>query len=234
MRQSGSLSRLGRGLVQLVAAPWLLLVRHLPGDLGVLLRRRYWRRRLGALGEDVRIDEGVQIVNPQHVFIGSGCWIATGAFIGAGPISTEEREVFRKANREFGGSEGEIRLGDHVYVGPGALLNGHGGIEIADNSAVGPGAHVYSSSHHYRAAEGEPGRPTAPAGMRRPAAAEGGRQVIVIGPVVIRADSFVAAHSVTLPGVTMGPRTWLGPGAVARSPLEPGRMYRAPDPEPDP
>lgn len=233
MRGSSALARFPRGLIQLFVAPWTLFVRQLPGPLGIALRRRHWRRRLGALGEGVRIDEGVTIVNPRHVFIGSGCWIATGAFIGAGPASTEDREIIRRSNDAYGGEEGEVHLSDDVYLAPGCLLNGHGGIEIRENSAVGPAAHIYSSSHHYRSADGEPGRATAPAGMRRTPRADFGGQVLIVAPVVIKEESFAAAHSVVLPGVTMGPSTWLGPGAVARSSLEPGLRYRAPDAEPD-
>jgi acetyltransferase-like isoleucine patch superfamily enzyme len=209
-----------------------MLCRQLPGPLGLRLRYRYWRRRLGALGEGVRIDEGVQIVNPEHVFIGSGCWLATGAFIGAGPPSVRDREVFRRENGDFACAEGEVHLGDHVYLAPGSLINGHGGVEIRDNTEVGAAAHVYSMSHHYRGADGRRGEATAAAGMRRTPTDEIGRQVVMLAPVVIKSECFVGAHAVILPGVTMGPATWLGPGAVARRALDPGRVYQGPDPAP--
>lgn len=49
---------------------------------------------------------------------------------------------------------------------------------------------------------------------------------------MIREDSFVGSNSVVLPAVTIGPRTWLGAGAVAGRSLEPGRVYRAAGVEP--
>ena len=85
----GRLQTAGRGAGQLFAAPWLMFVRHLPGPLGVRLRRGYWRRRLGALGDGARIDEGVKIINPADVFIGSRCWIAADVLIGPVVIEPE-------------------------------------------------------------------------------------------------------------------------------------------------
>jgi acetyltransferase-like isoleucine patch superfamily enzyme len=215
-----------------VAAPWLLFVRHLPGPIGTRLRYRYYRRRLGALGEGVRIDEGVQIVNPEHVFIGAGCWISAGALIAGGPPSTEGREIFRRPNDDFTGQEGELRLGEDIHVGVHAILIGHGGMEVGSNCVIGAGAQVWSVSQHYRGAAGDPGRPSAAAGMRRASSSLVDSQVIKVAPVVVKEESFVAAAAVVLPGVSMGPATWLGPGEVARERLEAGRMYRSPGPDP--
>jgi acetyltransferase-like isoleucine patch superfamily enzyme len=223
------LSSIATGLRELVAAPWLMLVRHLPGPLGHALRRRYWGRRLGSLGEGVRIDEGVHIVNPQHVFIGSGCWIATNVFIGAGAASTEGREVVVRENADFAGERGEVRIGDDTYIAPASLINGHGGVDIGENVSLGAAAKLYSSSHHYRAPGDPPGVPSVGAGMRREPKGDIGRQALSVGPVVIAAESFVGSHAIVMPGVTIGPRTWLGAGAVAHRSLEPGRVYRAPE-----
>jgi acetyltransferase-like isoleucine patch superfamily enzyme len=218
---------------ELLAAPWLLLVRYLPGPLGVRLRRRHWGRRLGSLGEGVRIDENVHIVNPEHVHIGARCWLATGVFIGAGPASTAGRDVMERPNPDFTGARGQVRIGDDSYLAPAVLVNGHGGVEIGENVSVGAAGKIYSSSHHYRSAGDPPGAVTAGGGLRREPSGEMGRQALTVGPVVVRDESFVGSHAVVLPGVTIGPATWLGAGAVAARTLEPGRVYRAADPLPD-
>ena len=46
--------------------------------------------------------------------------------------------------------------------------------------------------------------------------------------MVVREASFVGSNALVLPGVTIGPRTWLGAGGIARERLEPGRVYRPP------
>jgi acetyltransferase-like isoleucine patch superfamily enzyme len=230
--RDGRLSTLGLGAREAFAAPWRLFVRQLPGPLGARLRSRHWSRRLGALGEGARIDEGVQIVNPGSVFIGARCWIASNAVIGAGPPSTAGRDVIRRRNGGFAGSEGEVRLGDDVEIAVGALISGHGGVEIGDNVSLGPGAKLFSASNHYRGPDGEPGLRSAGAGMRREPSADGqmGRQSLVVGPVVIAGEAFVGSGAIVLPGVTVGRGAWLGAGVVARRSIEPGQIVRSPDP----
>jgi acetyltransferase-like isoleucine patch superfamily enzyme len=222
----------GRGARELFAAPWLMFVRHLPGPLGARLRRGFWGRRLGALGEGVRIDEGVKIINPADVFIGSRCWIAADVLIGAGEPSLEGREVVRRQNGGYRGREGQVLLGDDVELALGAVISGSGGVEIGDNVSLGPGAKLFSASNHYRGPEGEPGVRSAGAGMRREPTEEIGRQSLLVGPVVIEPEAFVGTQAVVLPGVTVGRGAWLGAGVIARRSIEAGRVVRSPEPEP--
>lgn len=210
---------------ELFAAPWLMLVRHLPGPLGIRLRRAYWGRRLASLGEGARIDEGVVIVNPERIRIGARCWLASGALVAAGDPSLEGREVLRRPNPDFGGREGDVLIGDDVELAVGSLVSGSGGIEIGDNVSLGPGAKLFSASNHYRGPEGEPGVRSAGAGMRREASGEMGPQALLVGPVVIGPEAFVGTQAVVLPGVTVGPAAWLGAGVIARRSLEGGRVY---------
>ena len=195
---------MGRGAGELFAAPWLMFVRHLPGPLGVRLRRGYWRRRLGALGDGARIDEGVKIMNPADVFIGSRCWVAADVLIGAGEPSLEGRDVVRRQNDEYAGREGQVRIGDDVELAVGAVISGSGGVQVGDNVSLGPGAKLFSASNHYRGPDGETDGPSAGAGMRREPTGEIGRQALLIGPVVIEPEAFVGTQAVVLPGVTVG------------------------------
>lgn len=214
--------RLPWALAQLCKGALLMFVRHFPGDLGTHLRFRYYRKRLGALGRGTRIDEGVHIVGAQHVYIGANCWIAANAFLGAGPPSTRHRHVLRRPNPDFAAVEGELRIADDVYIAPQVLINAHGGVTIEDNVAISVGARLFSSSHHYRDAGGPPGVPAYPAGMR---AGPEDPQVLLVSPIVIGSESFVGANAIVLPGVTIGPKTWLGAGGVAHERLQPGKVY---------
>jgi acetyltransferase-like isoleucine patch superfamily enzyme len=223
-----------RGARELFAAPWLLLVTHLPGPLGVRLRRWYWGRRLASLGEGVRIDEGVKIVNPEHVSIGARCWIASGVLIGAGPPSLEGREALRRENADFDGAEGEVRLGEDVELSVGAVLSGSGGIEVGENVSLGPAAKLFSASNHYRGPDGEPDVRSAGAGMRRGPGEGIGGQAMLLGPVVVGREAFVGTEAVVLPGVTVGERAWLGAGVVARRSVDPGAVVRPPEPVTEP
>jgi galactoside O-acetyltransferase len=210
-----------RALRETLAGLVLMAVRHLPGQAGVRLRWLYYKRRLGALGEGTRIDEGVHLVNPQHIFVGRNCWIAANAFLGAGPTSTANREIVRRPNPDYDGGEGQLHLADHVYVAPQALINAHGGVAVEEDCSISAGAKLFSATHYYRDERGDAGVPKYVPGMRR----SPGDQCLMLGPVVIRRGSQVGTHAVVLPGVTIGPRTWLGAGAIAPTRLEPDRVY---------
>jgi len=202
----------------------LMVVRHYPGPAGARLRFHYYRRRLAALGPGTRIDEGVHIVGEKHVHIGANCWIAANAFLGAGPTSTRHREISRRNNPEFGGKEGELYLEDDVYVGPQAYINAHGGVRVGENVAVSVGAKIFSASHYHRSQDDPPGTTRYAGGMRLSA---DDPQAILLGPVVVHSRAFVGAGALLLPGVTIGPSSWVGAGTVVRERVEPETLYRA-------
>src|SRR5579859_5504142 len=99
---------LGAGLRRLLPdeaelLPYLL--KDLPGDAGVRLRARWYARLFGALGEGCQIGPGVTFVHPERIFLGPGVRLAGNTHL------------------EVAGGEGEIRLGDGVYLGWGSYVN---------------------------------------------------------------------------------------------------------------
>lgn len=220
--------RLAWGVVKNVraglAGAWLGVVRHFPGVLGRRLRFLYYSRRMGALGEGTTIDENVYIEGAEHIFIGRGCWIGVNTVIAAGPPVEGERNVIRRPNPDFEHREGELHLGDHVAIAPGCQIIAHAGLVLEDHVGVSSGAKLYTTTLHYTDEGGERGE--VKYGSGHPSDREGEHSIIV-SPIVVLADSLVGTGGIVLPGVMMGPRTWLGAGALARKRLEPGRVYKA-------
>jgi len=102
---------------------YLMLVTYLPGRTGQRLRNHYWKRRLRHLGQDVRIDQGVQILNPKFVSIGDRSWIDRDVTILAGPdLSSRERTVI--ANADYPGDPGVVHIGKCVHIGVASILSG--------------------------------------------------------------------------------------------------------------
>ena len=67
-----------KNLIAVLRSCWELIVVFAPGDGGNLLRYRYYRRRLRAMGQNVVIESGAQLVNPEYISIGDNCWIDKG------------------------------------------------------------------------------------------------------------------------------------------------------------
>ena len=83
--------------IQLVQA----LLRNIPGETGILLRRGYLRRHLAAVGDGLVIYEGARIYGPQGLRVGHRCRIGIDNIIQA---------------------NGGVTLGDDVILGPGVKI----------------------------------------------------------------------------------------------------------------
>lgn len=119
------------------------------------VRIAYYRKKLGHMGEDVQIGVGVRLVNPQwihlgnHVHISDHCTLIArgpgGITLGDG-VRLQDRVCLDTESRE----EGYIRVENDVYIGTGATLFGHKGLEIGDhcllaqNITLTPYSHIFS------------------------------------------------------------------------------------------
>jgi acetyltransferase-like isoleucine patch superfamily enzyme len=169
---------------------------YMPGPVGQSLRRRYWRKRLRSMGENVRIDQGVEILNPGYVSLGSNIWLDRDVTILAGE-GREDREIQRVANEAYTGIPGGVHIGSYTHVGPRCVVSGIGaGVWIGDYCGLGTGTCVYAWSNHF-ASKATPWdrhfiySASAPLDM----------QCIIAGPIVFEDNVGSAINSVILPGV---------------------------------
>jgi len=207
-------------LAQVPGALFLLVVTHLPGLPGIALRRRYWARRLRSLGRDVHIDVGVLFQGAEHISIGDHTWIDRGAMILAG-VDDSAREKIERANPDYAGGPGEVRIGANCHIAPYSLLSGiSGGLAIGSHCQVSAGAKVYAFSHHY-ASKARPGDRSVVFSSMAPH----DRQCLVSGPVTIGDNVALALHAVVLPGVSIPSDCFVGiQSVVKRGPFEPNSL----------
>jgi maltose O-acetyltransferase len=200
-----------------IEAAFAMIVCYLPGEAGTVLRRWYYKRRLGAMGARVVIDVGVQMVGAEHIFIGDDCWIDKFVLLLAGPPHEGQRVIARRANDAFRYREGQLVIGDKCHIASHAVVNAHGGVEIGNASGIAAGGKILSLSHHYRntsdAADVFPYRfgPMVPES----------EQSLISGPVVIEANAALGTNSVVLPGSTIGTESWVGALSVVSGPIAP-------------
>lgn len=104
----------------------------------------------------------------------------------------------------FGGS---IRIGGRVWVGPYAVIYGHGGVEIGDWTMVSMQVTILSSNHTIpgmdRCMRWEPDIPL---------------------PTRIGRDVWIGASATILGGVTIGDGAVIAAGAVVTKDVEPGAI----------
>lgn len=188
-----------------------LLSQHVPGALGLVLRKTLYPSLLGACGSNVVFGQNVTIRHPHKVRIGSNVVIDDNCLIDA-----------------KGDSNAGITIGSGVFIGRNSILScKNGDIAIADGANIGFNCEVFSAS---RVAIG---RETLLAAycyviggdhdFSDPSAAvlaQGRRST----GVTIGAGAWLGAGAKILDGVTVGDRAIVGAGAVVREAVGDGAI----------
>jgi acetyltransferase-like isoleucine patch superfamily enzyme len=129
------------------------------------------------LGRMARVMRGFREGRKGRVEVGAGSELQTGAVLDA-----------------WGGS---IVLGRHVFVGPYAVIYGHGGVEIGDQTLISMHCCVVSSNHSIP-----------------PLGVDIRSQPDALRPTRIGRDVWLGAGAIVLGGATIGDGCVVGAGAV--------------------
>ena len=111
-----------------------------------------------------------------------------------------------------------LRCGQNVWIGEGAILDAQGGLEIGDNTQVGLCVMIWSHTSHKQAISGNTGSTA--------------RDGIEFKPTKIGKNVFIGGPSVVSPGVTIGngviisPLTFVSRNVPANTVVSPHRELR--------
>jgi acetyltransferase-like isoleucine patch superfamily enzyme len=188
------------------------VLRHISGGLGFALRRWYYRQRLHACGKQVRIDTGVYFSSPGDISIGNDVWIDKNCHLIAGWPGVKETRLKRIQNNAQQLQRGTISIGDHVHIGIGTIIQGHGGVQIGNCFTASAGCRIYSFSN-------DPFK--CKAGTHN---YEAGEQIFyVVSPVSIGNNVWLGINA-TVIGNTIHNDCFIQPNAVVVSDIEAGSI----------
>jgi acetyltransferase-like isoleucine patch superfamily enzyme len=201
---------------------WQMIVTYLPGPLGYILRRNFWRRRLDFLGKNVIIDVGVYFQNAKYISIDDNCWIDRNVIILAGQASSK-RITYYKENTNFKLDFGMVRIGENTHIAPNCVLSGIAGLSIGKNCGVAANSCLYSFSHHYRNLEDRNDSQQYSFTPR----ARMDQQSMLSSPIVIEDYCAIGLCCVILPGVTLKRGSWIASNMVISNNYEPQTLVYA-------
>lgn len=150
----------------------------------MLARRGVALDRSCQVGAMVSIGMRTRISPPESILIGSSCEIGQGV--------------------EINPWGGRIRLGERVFLGPYAVVYGHGGVDIGDHTLVSMHCCILSSNHSV---------PERGKILRN--------QPDILRQTRIGRDVWLGAGVIVLGGVTIGDGCVVGAGSVVTKDLPP-------------
>ncbi len=122
----------------------MLFFRNLPGILGYTARRVFYKGLLGACGRGAIIGTGVTLRNPRRITLGDRVVLDDNCVLDAKGDTCEGidvgNEVFISRDAILSCKNGGIRIGSHVTIGPGTLLNaiGPGVVCVGNHCVIAP------------------------------------------------------------------------------------------------
>lgn len=191
----------------------ILLLSGIPGALGIVLRRKLYRRMFGACGRGLVVGRNVVIRHPHRIVLGDNV------------ILDDNVVLDGKGNRDVA-----IRVGSNSIIGRNTILSckqmtdRSGTIELAERvnisvnctliseSRLTIGARVLIAGHVYMVAGGNHGieRTDIPI-LEQPMVHKGG--------IAIEDNCWVGAHVTVLDGVRIGRDSVVAAGAVVNQPF---------------
>jgi len=188
------------------------VITSIPGGTGVALRRIYWRRRLRRMGNRVRIETGVRIMNPQCVSLGHDVCIDVGAVLLAGRASIDRPSQHRTPEEAALPEPRELVIGNNTHIAQGVLISARGGgVSIGADTTIAAGSKIYSNVNHFRSKADPSDRRVAFTHL-----VPSDRQFMVAGPVVLEDNCGVAVQVVILPGTLLRRDSFVSIGSVVR------------------
>ena len=178
-------------------------------DYAQKLRYEYYKAKFKHMGKNVKIGANVKILNPQFISVGDDVEIGNDTTLiarGEGGITIgdkvliQERVYLDTQTAEWG----YITVGDSTYIGTGATMFGHVGLEIGKYCLIGQNLTLTPYSHKF-------------ADPNRYIVEQGGH----MEKVTIGDDVYIGMGSTVMYSGNIGKGSIIGAGSTVVKPIPP-------------
>lgn len=176
---------------------------YMPGSTGNRLRSWYYRRQLRSCGKNVLFEIGVIIEGADSISIGDNVHIDKYCILQTGRMPP--MRLKRTANASFGGTDGDLIIGNHVHIVQFCVIMAYGGVRISDNCTLSAGSKIYSLTN----VPNDPDEPEKIVSIMPYSDAN-----FLVGPVVLEQNVWLGLHTIVMPGVTIGANSFSRTGSL--------------------
>jgi acetyltransferase-like isoleucine patch superfamily enzyme len=93
-------------------------------------------------------------------------------------------------------NQGNLRIGQHVYMNKYCMISAHGLVEIGDNCIFGPSVKLFDNNHRF--------------------GKDGAYQELAVGSVKIGNNCWIASNVIILKGANIGDNCIIGAGCIVK------------------
>jgi acetyltransferase-like isoleucine patch superfamily enzyme len=183
-----------------------ILSQHVPGALGLGLRRILYPLLLGSCGRNVIFGQNVVLRHPHKIHIGDNVMIDDNCLLDAKGTTnrglTIGSGVFIGRNSILSSKNGDIELGDRVNIGFNCEVFSASRVTIGAGTLLAAYCYVIGGDHDWS----DPAQSVLEQGRRS-------------SGVTIGAGAWLGAGAKVLDGVRIGDRAVIGAGAVVKDPV---------------
>lgn len=185
----------------------ILLFSNLPGSLGYVLRKRFFKPLFKHFGGGVILGQGLVLRHPSKISLGDRVAIDDSTLLDASGSGDEGiafgEDAIVSRNCVIQGKTGPVKLGRKVDIGCNVILTSGNGIYIGDSVLIG--GNCYIGGGRYITDR-----------IDIPMMEQG---VFSKGPVIIEDDVWLGAGATVLDGVKIGRGSIVGAGALVTKDL---------------
>jgi len=185
-----------------------MLLGPLPGAIGYLLRKMFYKHLLGGMGRGVVIGRGVTLRHPHRIFLGNRVVIDDFAVLDAKGEHTRAIVIGDDAilgrNSALTCKDGTIRLGNRVNISVNCTLISETQLDIGDRVLIAGHAYLIAGGNH---------------GIDRLDVAPIDQPRVEKGGIHIESNVWLGAGVTVLDGVRIGRDTIVAAGAVVNRSL---------------
>lgn len=186
---------------------------HIPGAIGLALRKIFWPRLFGACGKGVAFGEGIIIRHPKRVFLGDRVVLSERCTIDARTYNSGEvivigDDVILSNDVVLSCKEGAIRIGNRTGIGAQTMIHSRVGcsVELGEDVLIGPRCFITGGGSY------KIDRIDIPINQQ---------EKVVDGGVILENDVWLGANVTALGGVTLGTGCVAAAGTVITKSMPP-------------
>jgi galactoside O-acetyltransferase len=170
----------------------------MPGNTGIILRRKYYKNKFKSCGKNLVIDVGVSISGTELISVGDDVFIDKYCIISTGKNLIGE--IHRKKNESFLNEEGEIHIGNNIHIAQFCILMGYGGLVIENNCVLSADCKIYTLTN---TAYNPTNRSEIVSLMPY------NQSHFLLSPIILKRNVWLGLNSIIMPGITVGENSFI-------------------------